>query len=77
MALSKRVVVISRDIIESGQIQVATSTIVEEDGVEISRSLPHRHVVSPGDDFSAERPEVQRLASLEHTPEVIAAYRAR
>jgi len=55
------------------QIQVRTATVIEEDGVELTRSF-HRHVVSPGDDVSNESAEVQAIAAVVHTPEVIAAY---
>jgi len=54
-------------------IQVRTATVIEEDGVELSRSF-HRHVISPGDDVSNESAEVQAIAAVIHTPEVVAAY---
>ena len=56
-------------------IQIRQATIIERDGVEISRSF-HRRVVSPGDDVSGETAEVQALAGVVHTAEVIAAYQA-
>ena len=55
------------------QIQVRTATVIEEDGVELSRSF-HRHVVNAGDDVSNESAEVQAIAAVVHTPEVVAAY---
>ena len=33
-------------------VQVRTATVIKRDGEEISRSF-HRHVVAPGDDYSA------------------------
>ena len=76
MALSK---VISEDKIEIvGEfkaVQVRTKTAVIEDGVELSSSF-HRHVVTAGDDYSAESAEVQAICELMHTDEVIAAYQA-
>ena len=54
-------------------VQVRTATIIERDGVEISRSF-HRHVVAPGDDTSGESAEVQAICAVVHTDEVIAAY---
>jgi len=54
---------------------VRTATVIERDGVEISRSFS-RHVVSPGDDVSGESAEVQAIAAVVHTAEVIAAYQA-
>ena len=56
-------------------IQIRQSTIIERDGVEISRSY-HRRVVGPLDDTSAETVEVQALAALVHTDAVKAAYAA-
>jgi len=56
-------------------VQVRTATVIERDGEELTRSY-HRHVVSAGDDYSAEEAEVQAICSAVHTPEVIAAYQA-
>ena len=56
-------------------VQVRTATIIERDGVEISRSF-HRHVVQPGDDTTNESAEVQAICAVVHTAEVIAAYEA-
>ena len=56
-------------------IQIRQSTIIERDGVEISRSFSRR-VVSPLDDVSAETAEVQAIAALVHTAEIKAAYQA-
>ena len=76
MALTERQVIARRDVLEDGTIEVRTDTVIERDGVEISRSL-HRHVIIPGADVSGEDATVQRLATVEHTPEVIAAYEAK
>ena len=56
-------------------IQIRTATIIERDGVEISRSF-HRRVVGPLDDISGETAEVQALAAVVHTDDVKAAYQA-
>jgi hypothetical protein len=56
-------------------IQIRQATIIERDGVEISRSF-HRRVVGPLDDTSGETDEVKALADLLHTEEVKAAYQA-
>jgi hypothetical protein len=63
------------EVIESGVIQVRTKTAIKEDGVEISSKF-HRHVVAPGDDYSAEDARVQAICAATHTSEVIAAYEA-
>ena len=56
-------------------IQVRTATVIERDGVEISRSF-HRHVVNPGDDTTNESAEVQAICAAVHTADIIAAYQA-
>jgi hypothetical protein len=56
-------------------IQVREATVIERDGVEISRSF-HRHVVAPDADVSGESAEVQAIAAAVHTDEVKAAYAA-
>ena len=56
-------------------IQVRTATVIERDGVEISRSFS-RHVVAPDADTSGESAEVQAIAAAVHTDEVKAAYAA-
>ena len=56
-------------------IQVRTVTIIEEDGVEISRSF-HRHVVAPNADSSNESADVRAMVAQFHTDEIKAAYTA-
>ena len=62
------------EVIESGVVQVRTKTAIKEDGVEISSKF-HRHVVVPGDDYSAEDAKVQTICAAVHTPEVVEAYK--
>ena len=75
MAITERTEIGSREVLTDGQIQVRTDTVIERDGVEISRTF-HRHVVVPGQDISGEDTSVQTVANAVHTAEVIAAYRA-
>ena len=75
MALTERTEISRREVLADGQIQVRTDTVIERDGVEISRSF-HRHVVVPGQDVSGQDASVQTVANAVHTAEVIAAYRA-
>ena len=75
MALTERTVIGSREVLPDGQIQVRTDTIIEKDGVEISKTF-HRHVIVPGADVSGEDATVQTVANAVHTEEVIAAFRA-
>ena len=56
-------------------VQVRCATIIERDGVEVSRTY-HRHVLAPGDDITNEDPKVQAVANAVWTEEVIAAYQA-
>jgi hypothetical protein len=63
------------EVVENGTIQVRTKTAIMEDGKQISGAF-HRHVVAPGDDYSAEDPKVQAIAKSIHTASVIAAYNA-
>ena len=54
-------------------IQVRTATVIEEDGVELSRSFS-RHVVSPDSDSSGESADVKAMVAQFHTDSVKAAY---
>ena len=75
MALLEITKVDSIELVETNHIQVRTVTIIERDGVEISRSN-HRHVLAPGDDVTSEDPKVQAIANAVWTEEVIAAFQA-
>jgi len=75
MALEKKVVVDLMEVVENGCVQVRTKTAILEDGKEISNKF-HRHVVAPGDDYSAEDAKVQAICAATHTLEVVAAYEA-
>jgi hypothetical protein len=61
--------------LENGCVQVRTKTVIKEDGVEISSKF-HRHIVAPGDDYSAEDARVQAICAATHTDDVVAAYKA-
>ena len=74
MALTKRYEY-KEEILPDQTIQIRTTTVVEEDGVELARNH-QRHVVHPGDDVTGEVAEVQAIASALWTDEVIAAYQA-
>ena len=75
MALTETTKVDQIEVVGDHTIQVRTATIIERDGVEISRTF-HRHIVSPGDDVSNEDTKVQTIANALFTEEVIAAYQA-
>ena len=74
MAITKRTE-LKEEILPNQVIQIRTTTVVEEDGVELARNH-HRHVVVPGQDVTGEAQEVQDIAAALWTTEVIAAYAA-
>jgi hypothetical protein len=74
MAITKRFEY-KEEILPNQTIQIRTTTVVEEDGVELARNH-HRHVVHPGEDVTGEVAEVQAIASALWTDEVITAYQA-
>ena len=75
MAITKEMIVDRIEVLENGSVQVRTKTAIMEDGKQISGSF-HRHVVAPGDDYSAEDARVQAICEATHTDEVVAAYQA-
>ena len=75
MALEKVVSADLIEIVENGSVQVRTKTTILEDGKEISNKF-HRHVVAPGDDYSAEEARVKAICAATHTRSVVDAYKA-
>jgi hypothetical protein len=56
-------------------IQCRRADIIEKDGVEVGKTY-HRHCRVPGDDVSGDCAELQAVAKVLWTPDVIAAYKA-
>jgi len=54
-------------------VQIASDTVIKEDGVELSRSR-HRKVVHPDQDITGEDAEVQAVCNAVWTDEVKAAW---
>ncbi len=75
MAISKTVVVDKLEVLEMGQVQVRTATIVAEDGVELSRAF-HRHVLEPGADLTGQADRVVAVANAAWTAEVVSDWEA-
>ena len=75
MALTEKTIIDKIELIENNSIQVRTATVIEKDGVELTRTF-HRHVVAPGTDITNEDPKVQAIANAIWTEEIIAAYSA-
>jgi len=82
MAITKETVVDKIEVLEMGQVQVRTATVIKEDGTELTRTL-HRHVLNPriktgdtwGDtDISGEDARVQAIANATWTSDVKSAY---
>ena len=87
MAITKEAVIEKIEVVGTWNVQVATDTVIKEDGTEISRSR-HRHVLQPfsssqdGDtwthtdtDISSEATEVQAVANAVWTDTVKANYK--
>ena len=84
MALTKETIVDKIEVIESGIVQVRTTTRVKEDGVELSSSF-QRHFLEPSTkdsgswadtDISGEDARVQAVANATWTDSVKTAYQA-
>ena len=75
MALKENSVVDKIEVLLNGSIQVRRRDQILKDGVEVAATY-HRHVLSPGDDTSAEDPRVAAIAAATWTDEVVAAYQA-
>ena len=85
MAITKTIEVAKTEVVgEYKAVQVATDTVIKEDGTEISRSR-HRHVLHPGTldtsdnlvdtDISAEDSEVKAICELVWTDSVKTAWK--
>ena len=88
MAITKEAIIAKIEVVGSWNIQVATDTVIKEDGTEISRSR-HRHVLQPyssskdsddkwthtDTDISSEATEVQAVCNAVWTDTVKANYK--
>jgi hypothetical protein len=76
MALTETKKVDQIELVENGSIQIRTATIIQKEGIELTRTY-HRHVKHPGEDVSNEDSKVQAIANAIWTEDVIAAYQAQ
>ena len=88
MAITKEAEIPKIEVVNTWHVQVATDTVIKEDGTEISRSR-HRHVLKPcssskdsdgkwthtDTDISGEATEVQAIANAVWTDTVKANYK--
>jgi len=88
MAITKSTEITKIEVVNIWTIQVATDTVIKEDGTEISRSR-HRHTFKPcsgsstdgsdwthtDTDISGEAASVQAVANAVWTDTVVAAYK--
>ena len=76
MAITKNIKTDKIEIVgDFKHVQIRQATVIEEDGVELTRSF-HRYVLSPGQDVTNEPAEVQAIANAVWTEEIINAYSA-
>ena len=76
MALEKTIKIDKIEIVgEYKNIQVREATIIEEDGVELSRAF-HRYSLSPDADLTDQPADVVSLSNIFWTDEIKAAYQA-
>ena len=73
MAITKEIEIAKIEVVGKWNVQVATDTVIKEDGTEISRSR-HRHVLNPDSNVSNEATEVQAVANVVWTDDVKAKY---
>ena len=77
MAITKEAIIEKGEVVgEYKAVQVATDTVIKEDGTEISRSR-HRHVLHPHQDISGEDAEVQAVANVVWTQAVKDSWQAK
>ena len=76
MALEKLTVIDKIEIVgDFKNLQVREATVIEEDGVELTRSF-HRYVLAPGSDLTGQPQEIVDIANAVWTQEIVDAYTA-
>ena len=78
MALEKVEKVDKMEIVDIGAwkgLQVRTATVIQEDGIELSRTFLRR-LIHPNDDWSSEEDEIKNICETIHTAERKAAHAA-
>jgi len=75
MSITKQTSIDSIEVSENNIVHVRTTIRIIENGNLLSSSLD-RHVIAPGDNYSAEDAKVKAICAAVHTPDVIATYQA-
>lgn len=74
MAITKETQIAKIEVVgEYKAVQIASDTVIKEDGVELSRSR-HRKVVHPDQDITGEDAEVQAVCNAVWTDDVKASW---
>jgi len=73
MALTESTNIDQIEVVADWNVQVRQATIIERDGVQVSRSF-HRWVLTPDMDISNQEQKVQDIANAAWTDEVKAAF---
>ena len=73
MSIEKLVKVSNIEVLDNKMIKVRKTTEIIEDGAVIASSHDH-FIIAPGDDYSAQTEEVQKVCAAVHTSEVMAEY---
>lgn len=76
MALTKRNVIDQVLVDEEGTLSIRNATVIEEDGVELSRKF-HRTTLAPGSDISGEPQRVRKIANAIWDAETVSAFVAK
>ena len=78
MTIEKVIKVDKMEVVDIGAwkvLQVRTATVIQEDGVELTRSFSRR-LIHPNDDWSSEEDEIKSICEAIHTTERKAAHTA-
>lgn len=71
--ITEKTIIDKIEVLETNKIQVRQATIIEKDGIEITRTF-HRHVVHPGQDLTEQDPKVIAIANAIWTEDIIAEF---
>jgi hypothetical protein len=73
MSIEKLVKVSNIEVLDNKMIKVRKTTEIIENGAVIASSHDHT-IISPGDDYSTQTDDVQKICVAIHTPDVVAEY---